>query len=52
MGVSAKYYEKGIGEKDDSSKMNMIIRKKKGERVHYHIRKNENRKYNNKIKPE
>ena len=39
-----------MGEKDDSSKMNMIVKKKKGERVHYHIRKNENRKYNSKIK--
>ena len=40
MGVSAKFYEKGMGEKDDSSKMNMIIKKKKGERVHYYIRNN------------
>lgn len=30
MGVSAKFYEKGMGEKDDSSKMNMIVKKKKG----------------------
>jgi hypothetical protein len=30
MGVSAKFYEKGMGEKDESARMNMIIRKKKG----------------------
>lgn len=30
MGVSVKYYKQAIGEKDESSKMNMIIRKKKG----------------------
>jgi hypothetical protein len=40
MGVSAKYYKQGIGEKDDSAKMNMIIKKKKGERVYYNIRNN------------
>jgi hypothetical protein len=30
MGVSAKFYGKGIGEKDETAKMNMIIKKKKG----------------------
>ncbi len=47
MGVSAKYYKQGIGEKDDSAKMNMIIKKKKGERVYYNIRNNQQK---NKIK--
>ncbi len=28
-----------MGQKDDTSKMNMIVKKKKGERVHYNIRK-------------
>jgi len=50
MGVSAKFYDKGMGEKDESAKMNMMIKKKKGERVHYYIRKNEVKKQANRTK--